>query len=70
MKDRNDEQELATVVAAPKQAGEAGDPWWWGGTLRLDGAHVDAAHAGRAGKPGLVRTGGQDLCARRAAKRL
>ena len=29
MKDRNDEQELATVVAAPKQAGEAGDPWWW-----------------------------------------
>jgi len=29
VKDRNDEQELATVVAAPKQAGEARAPWWW-----------------------------------------
>ena len=29
MKDRNDEQQLARVVAAPKQAGEARAPWWW-----------------------------------------
>jgi len=29
VKDRNDEQQLARVVAAPKQAGEARAPWWW-----------------------------------------
>jgi len=29
VKDRNDEQQLATVVATPKQAGEARAPWWW-----------------------------------------
>ena len=29
MKDRNDEQQLATVVATPKQAGEARAPWGW-----------------------------------------
>ena len=29
MKNQNDEQQLAAVVATPKQAGEARDPWWW-----------------------------------------
>lgn len=29
MKDQNNEQPPATVVATPKQAGEARAPWWW-----------------------------------------
>jgi RNA-directed DNA polymerase len=29
VKEENSEQQLAAVVATPKQAGETHDPWWW-----------------------------------------